>query len=150
MAARAGLVAIAVVTADQLAKALARTLVDRGESADLILGVSFVNVRNDGVAFGILGGNGTLVLAITIAAVAGLTYYLVTQPARPGQWLAVGLLGGGATGNLIDRLAAGEVTDFIDLPAWPAFNVADVAITLGIAALVVIELSADWRSRRAT
>lgn len=81
---------------------------------------------------------------------AGLAYYLTTQPARPGQWVALGLLAGGATGNLIDRLAGGEVTDFIDFPTWPAFNVADIAITLGIAALVVIELSADWRARRAT
>lgn len=148
-AVRAAVVAIGVLAADQATKALARSLLDRGESAELLLGISFVNVRNDGIAFGILGGNGALVLAITLLAVAGLGYYLVTQPVRPGQWLAVGLLVGGASGNLLDRLALGEVTDFIDLPAWPAFNVADIAITLGIAALVVIELRAEWRMRRA-
>lgn len=146
-AARAAAIGIAVLAADQISKALVRTWVDRGENVDLALGASIVNVRNDGVAFGFLGGNGGLVLAVTILAAAGLVYYLATQPRRPGQWVAVGLLAGGAAGNVIDRVAAGEVTDFIDLPAWPAFNLADVAITAGIATLVITELWADWRQR---
>lgn len=147
-AARATAVAIAVLAADQLAKALARTWLDPGERADLILGVSLVDVRNDGVAFGILGGNGALVLAITVLAAAALLYYLATQPRRPGQLLALALLAGGAAGNVIDRIAFGEVTDFVDLPAWPAFNLADVAITAGIGTLVVTEVWADWRRHR--
>jgi signal peptidase II len=148
-AARAAVAGIAVLAADQLAKAIVRTWIDRGETVDLPLGISLVNVRNDGVAFGILGGNGALVLAITVLAAAGLLYYLATQPRRPGQWIAVGLLAGGAAGNVIDRIAAGEVTDFIDLPAWPAFNLADIAITAGISILVITEVWADWRAHRA-
>jgi signal peptidase II len=148
-AGRAAVAGIGVLAADQLAKALVRTWIDRGEAVDLILGISLVSVRNDGVAFGILGGSGALVLAITVLAAAGLVYYLATQPRRPGQWIAVGLLGGGAAGNVIDRIAAGEVTDFIDLPGWPAFNLADVAITAGIGILIVTEVWTDFRRHRA-
>jgi signal peptidase II len=56
------------------------------------------------------------------------------------MWLAVGLVGGGALGNLADRIRADAVTDFIDLPPWPPFNVADVAITAGVILLVLIYL----------
>ena len=56
------------------------------------------------------------------------------------MWIAVGLVGGGALGNLIDRVRAGEVTDFIDLPRWPPFNLADVAIVAGVILLAAIYL----------
>jgi signal peptidase II len=148
-AARAVALGLAVLAADQLVKALVRSLIDRGEEVDLVVGISLVNVRNDGIAFGILGGSGALVLVVTVLAAAGLIYYLTTQPRRPGQWVAVGLLAGGAAGNVLDRMTASEVTDFVDLPAWPAFNLADVAITAGIAILVITELWADWRGHRA-
>lgn len=138
--ARALLIGLAVLGADQLTKAIARGSIDRGESVDLVLGIDLVNVRNDGIAFGLFGGSAVIVLLITLLAGAALLYYVASQPERTGGWLALGLLGGGAAGNLIDRLAAGEVTDFIDLPAWPAFNIADVGITAGIVALLIAEL----------
>ena len=53
-------------------------------------------------------------------------------------WLPTGLLIGGATGNLLDRVREGSVTDFVDLPLWPAFNVADMAITVGVLALLYV------------
>lgn len=145
--ARVGLLALGVFAADQAAKAVVRTTIERGDAVGLLLGADLVNVRNDGIAFGLFGGSTVLVLAVTLLAALGLAYYVMTQPRRRGQWVAVGLLAGGAAGNLVDRVAAGEVTDFIDLPAWPAFNLADVAITVGIATLIATELLAELRDR---
>jgi signal peptidase II len=78
------------------------------------------------------------VLAFTLIALAILLSYFVRHPDRRGLWVPTGLLVGGALGNLIDRLANGAVTDFIKLPAWPAFNVADMAITFGVLALLYV------------
>jgi signal peptidase II len=101
-------------------------------------GVQFVHVRNSGVAFNFLSGGGPLVLVLTLVALVALLVYFALRPARPWLWLPVGLLVGGALGNLIDRLGTGSVTDFIKLPFWPAFNVADMAITFGVLALLYV------------
>jgi signal peptidase II len=90
------------------------------------------------VAFGFFSGGGTLVLVLTLAALALLMGYFVLHPNRRGLWIPTGLLLGGAIGNLVDRLANGAVTDFIKLPFWPAFNVADMAITFGVLALLYV------------
>ncbi len=71
-----------------------------------------------------------------LAALGALLLYFALRPQRAWLWLPTGLLVGGAIGNLIDRLAHGAVTDFIKLPLWPAFNVADMAITFGVLALL--------------
>ena len=76
-------------------------------------------------------------LAVTIVALALVLVWFALDPRRPGLWLSVGLLAGGALGNLADRVRADAVTDFIDFPLWPAFNLADVAITLGALGLVL-------------
>ena len=73
--------------------------------------------------------------------------WFALDPQRPGLWLAVGLLAGGALGNLADRVRAGAVTDFIDPPLWPTFNLADVAITLGALVLVVASLGSEGDGR---
>ena len=67
-----------------------------------------------------------------------LLVYFATHPERPLLWLPTGLLIGGALGNLIDRLRGESVTDFIDLPLWPPFNVADASITLGVLLLLFV------------
>jgi signal peptidase II len=137
--ARALALAATVVGLDQLAK---RTIADGiavGHQARFLPGViHFVHVRNSGVAFGFFSGGGALVLAFTLIALAILLSYFVRHPDRRGLWVPTGLLVGGALGNLIDRLANGAVTDFIKLPAWPAFNVADMAITFGVLALLYV------------
>ena len=76
--------------------------------------------------------------------------WFALDPARPGLWLAVGLLAGGALGNLADRVRADAVTDFIDPPLWPTFNLADVAITLGALALVLVSLDRRTPGRAAS
>jgi signal peptidase II len=57
---------------------------------------------------------------------------------RPGLWIPIGLIAGGAFGNLADRLRIDSVTDFIDLPLWPSFNLADIAIVIGVAGLALV------------
>jgi signal peptidase II len=135
--ARAGAVFAAVLVADQVSKAIVRGSLEAGERRDLIPGIDLVRVRNEGIAFGLLGGSRTwLVVLIVVAALGGLLVFFARNADRRGAWLATGLLLGGAAGNIIDRVAHGAVTDWIKLPHWPAFNLADVAITAGVVALV--------------
>jgi signal peptidase II len=134
---RAGLVVLAVVTIDQVTKALVLDSLMRGERRDLALGVDLVRVRNSGIAFGLFDGGGAALTVLTLAALALLLTYFAFHTSRPLLWLATGLLLGGALGNLLDRARDGAVTDFIDLPLWPAFNVADLAITAGVLTLLL-------------
>ncbi len=133
-----GGLALGVLALDQLTKVLVRANVERGEQIALLLGVDLVHVRNTGVAFSLFSGGGTALVVIPLVALLGLLAFLLLGPAasRPLVWLPSGLILGGALGNLVDRVRAGAVTDFIDPPYWPAFNVADVAITFGVVALL--------------
>ena len=135
---RALALAALVVVLDQVTKAIAADALGPGESVDLVLGFELVDVRNTGIAFGLLADGQTLVVIVTAAALALILGYFALNPSRPGLWIAVGILVGGAVGNLADRLRADEVIDFIDPPLWPAFNVADIAIVAGIALIVLI------------
>jgi signal peptidase II len=135
---KAALVAAATVVADQAVKALVRATIERGDRVDLILGIHIVNVRNRGIAFGMFSGGGILLVLFAVAALVALLVFFVRHRDRPLVWLPTGLLIGGATGNLIDRTREGAVTDFLDLPLWPAFNVADVAITFGVLSLLYV------------
>jgi signal peptidase II len=143
--ARAGLVLGLVVGADQLTKHLVRSGITPGDENPILPAVRLVHVRNHGVAFGALAGGGAIVVAIVAAALLALTVYFATHAARPLIWLPTGLLIGGAAGNIIDRVRDGAVTDFVKLPGWPAFNVADVAITFGVLALLYV-LERDGRA----
>ena len=135
---RAGVVVGLVLLVDQVTKALVRSGVDVGSEDPVLPGVSIVHVRNRGVAFGALADGQTLVIVVITLALVALIAYFATHVDRPLAWLPTGLLLGGAVGNVLDRVRAGSVTDFIKLPAWPAFNVADVAITFGVLALLYV------------
>jgi signal peptidase II len=145
---RAALVAVATVAADQAVKALVRSTIERGDAVDLVLGIHIVNVRNRGIAFGTFSGGGVLLVLFALAALAALLVFFARHRERPLVWLPTGLLIGGAAGNLIDRAREGAVTDFIDLPAWPAFNVADMAITFGVLTLLYVLEGPPRRGRR--
>jgi signal peptidase II len=134
--ARAGLVLAAVVGLDQLAKHTVAAGVPPGETHKFLPLIDLVHVRNTGVAFGFFSGGGPLVLTLTVLALGALIVYLALRPDRPWLWLPTGMLVGGAVGNLIDRISSGSVIDFIKLPHWPAFNVADMSITFGVLALL--------------
>ena len=136
--ARAVALGAAVVGLDQLTKRTVAQGIAQGQRESLIPGVHLVHVRNTGVAFGFFSGGGTLVLVLTFAALGLLVAYFLLHPDRRGLWIPTGLLVGGALGNLVDRLANGAVTDFIKLPYWPAFNLADTAITFGVLALLYV------------
>ena len=137
--ARAGLVLAAVLAVDQVTKALARNAIERGSEDPIFPALKLVHVRNEGVAFGLdPGGGRTLLIAVIALALLGLVLYFARHQAKPLIWLPVGLLVGGALGNIVDRIRDGAVTDFLKIPLWPAFNVADVAITFGVIALVFV------------
>ena len=136
--ARAGLVVAVVVGLDQLTKHTLAAGIRPGETKRFLPAINLVHVRNTGVAFGFLTGGGAVVLAFTLVALVALVGFLALRPERPWLWLPTGMLVGGALGNLIDRLSSGSVIDFIKLPAWPAFNVADMSITFGVIALVLV------------
>jgi signal peptidase II len=131
-------VAAAVVAADQLSKAIVRGSVGRTERIDLFPGLDLINTRNTGVAFGFFSGGGALVALLAGLALVALLVFFVRHAERPLVWLPTGLLIGGAAGNLIDRAAEGSVTDFLDPPLWPAFNLADAAITIGVLTLLYV------------
>jgi signal peptidase II len=137
-AARAAALTVAVVAADQASKALVRANVDLGSRDGVFPGIEIVHVRNRGVAFGFFSDGGLVLVVIGVAAVAALLAFFVSHSRRPLVWLPTGLLLGGAAGNLIDRLRDGYVTDFIDLPFWPAFNLADSCITIGVLSLLYV------------
>jgi signal peptidase II len=127
-----------VVGIDQLAKASIRSSMLVGERRDVIGPLDLLSVRNRGVAFGAFSGAGIVVLALTAIALAAVLIWFSRRDDASNAWLPAGLILGGACGNLLDRLLEGEVTDFIKLPHWPAFNLADVAITVGVVLLVVV------------
>lgn len=131
-------VAATVVALDQVAKALVRAGLELGERHELVAGVGLVNVRNSGIAFGFLSGGGALLVVGTVIALLALVVFFVTHTGRRLVWLPTGLMIGGAIGNLIDRAREGSVTDFVKFPHFPAFNVADMAITVGVVALIYV------------
>jgi signal peptidase II len=136
----AGILCAVVVAADQAVKARIEQSLTLGEEVDVLGPLSLTLTHNKGVAFGLAGGAGLGLVLVTVAALALIAFVFSRDPVKPGMWVAVGLLAGGALGNLVDRLAAGEVTDYIAVGSWPAFNLADVAITAGVVLMVLIYL----------
>lgn len=134
---RALLVVAAVLVLDQVSKAIVRSTIDRGEQVEVFSFLHLVNTRNDGIAFGALGGS-WLVLVMVGLALIGIIVVFARNATRRWAWLPTGLLLGGALGNVIDRVVEGSVTDFIKLPHWPQFNVADIAVTLGVISLIFV------------
>jgi signal peptidase II len=129
-----------IVAADQAVKAVIEAHLYPGEDVDVFGPLSLTLAHNRGVAFGLAGGAGIGLVLTTVAALGVIAFVFGRDPGRRGMWVAAGLLAGGALGNLIDRLFAGEVTDYVVVGSWPAFNLADVAITAGVVLMVLIYL----------
>lgn len=100
-------------------------------------GFALRQVYNSGVSFGRLSGSADVLVVAVAALSAGVAVALVLAP--PRYRLGLGILLGGSVGNLIDRVRFGAVLDFVDVPWWPTFNVADVAIVAGVV-LVVLQV----------
>jgi signal peptidase II len=125
-----------VVAVDQATKQLVVTNIARGDEVSVVPGLDLTNTRNTGVAFGALEGGGVIVAILIGISLALLLGYFFANRDRPWLWLPVGMLVGGALGNLADRAREGAVIDFIDPVAWPAFNVADSCVVVGVALLL--------------
>lgn len=144
---RALVVMAIVLVADRITKHLVKTHIRPGRSEHVFSWLHLVHDQNNGVAFGFLSGGGALVVIITAAVALALIVFFLRGPGRPWLWLPTGLLAGGAVGNLLDRVLDGSVTDFIKLPHWPAFNVSDIAITIGVISLVLVLEAPGVRGR---
>jgi signal peptidase II len=127
-----------VVGLDQATKQAAISSLERGEHVNVFFGIDLTNTRNTGVAFGALEGGGLAIGLLIGIALAVLIGYFALNAGLPWLWLPVGLLIGGALGNLADRAREGAVIDFIDPIVWPAFNLADASIVIGVLALLYI------------
>ncbi len=128
------LIAVAVLVLDQLTKSVVRDNLLLGESwpGDDWL-VKITHITNSGAAFGILQGQGVFLTITAFLGLAAIVFYYAFPPMEHGLLrLGLGLQLGGAIGNLSDRLRFGEVTDFIHFPHYPAFNVADSSIVIGL------------------
>ncbi len=144
------LVAAAVFALDQLTKYLVRANMHLGESFPDSGPMRIVRVTNTGAAFGMFQGQTYFLTVTTLLGLGAiLLYYLYPPMDNRILRIALGLQLGGAIGNLSDRLRVGEVTDFIQWPHWPAFNVADSSITVGVVAIVVFLTLSDtiWRKK---
>lgn len=138
-----------VLVADRITKHAVRADIGLQDSRHVIGNtLQLVHYRNTGVAFDVLSGGGVVVFAVTVIALLALLTFFVLRPDRRGLWVPTGLLLGGAIGNLLDRVLDGSVTDFIKLPHWPAFNVADIAITIGVLSLLWVLEAPAARAHR--
>jgi lipoprotein signal peptidase len=126
-----------VIALDQGAKAAIEADLVAGEHVHVFGPLDLTLAHNSGIAFGLADGGGIALVVLTVAALALVGVLFARNPGRPWMWIAVGLLVGGALGNLIDRVRADAVTDYVDLLSWPPFNLADVAITLGVVVLAL-------------
>lgn len=138
-----------MLAADQLAKALVIAELPPGKEIRVLGPVSLRQVRNTGSAFGLFSHNPVPVLMVSLLSFVLLLVFLYRWKILRYRvpLLGLGLIVGGAMGNIVDRVLRGSVVDFIDLGPWPVFNLADAAIVLGVILLVVTLLNEALRSR---
>jgi signal peptidase II len=148
----AGLVTVvsAALFSDQLTKWIVTSELRLDESVQVLGPFELHRVQNSGIAFGLFASATSVVIVLTTVAVAWMLLFFARSGARhPVIPAGLGLLIGGSVANLADRVRLGHVTDFLDLGWWPAFNLADTFIVLGVAILLAGLFAADARPRRA-
>lgn len=130
-------VALAAVAADQITKHVVASSIALDHAVKLIGPFSIRHVQNSGIAFGLFSSATVVVIVLTTVAVGWMLIFFARSGARhPALPVALGLLIGGSVSNLVDRARLGYVTDFLDLRWWPAFNLADTSIVVGVAVLL--------------
>jgi len=139
-------VALVVLVADQVTKEIINSTLTRGEQIEVAGPLSLTLTYNDGIAFGLASGAGIWVIVLAMVALVALGAFIASAPDRLTTWLSGGLILGGAVGNLVDRVRLGHVTDFVLISGWPAFNVADSAITVGVILLAWTVIRDDGSS----
>jgi signal peptidase II len=144
-----GAVVAAAVIADQVTKHVVSSQLAVGDSVNVAGPFAIHHVHNSGIAFGLFAGATGMVIALTAVAVTWMLVFFARSGARhPVLPVALGLLIGGSVSNLADRVRLGHVTDFLDLRYWPAFNLADVCIVVGVVLLLGTMLSGERSPRR--
>jgi len=132
------LIFVSVVVFDQTTKILAKSHIQPGNSIHLIKNfLKLTYVTNTGSAFGIFKGMNLVLIMLSAIIAAILLHYLIKTESKNERFL-ISLILGGTAGNLIDRIAYGSVVDFIELPKWPVFNIADSAISIGVIFLIAV------------
>ncbi len=131
--------ASSVLLIDQVSKALVRATIPVGASVPVAGAfLRLTHVRNTGAAFGLFPGHTVLFIGTALVVLAGIAWvWWRMRPTSPWLVTACGLIAAGALGNLIDRVVFGRVTDFFDVGIWPVFNVADIALDVGVAIALV-------------
>ena len=141
-------VAAGAIAADQLTKQVVGRTLAVGERVDLFGPFSIHHVENSGIAFGLFASRTSFVIAITALAVGMMVWFFARSAKRhPILPVGLGLVLGGSIANLVDRVRLGRVTDFLDFDAWPAFNLADTFIVVGVAVLFSTFVLADRSDR---
>jgi signal peptidase II len=141
------LVAVAATAADQLTKIVVASQLSLGDAVEIAGPFTIHHVRNTGIAFGLFSNSTSIVIVLTTGAIAALlVFYGRSARRHPLLPTAVGLVVGGSVSNLVDRLRLGHVTDFLDLDYWPAFNLADTFIVVGVGLLFLSFVAADRSS----
>lgn len=132
-------IASAVLAADQVTKALVRAYIGLHDQITLLPDILWLtHVQNDGAAFGVLDGGRWLFVTISAVVLVVILWALFALASQSRTLLAgLGLVFGGAVGNMIDRIVVGTVTDFFDLGWFPVFNIADIALDVGVALIVL-------------
>ena len=144
-----GAVALAALGADQLTKSIVTSRLDLNDEVHVVGPFSIHHVTNSGIAFGLFASATSIVILLTGLAVAWMLYFFARSGSRhPVLPVALGLVIGGSVSNLTDRVRLGHVTDFLDFKYWPAFNLADTFIVVGVAALLLALVASDRNSSR--
>jgi signal peptidase II len=142
-------VAIAAIAADQLTKHIVSSKLALDEQVRVVGPLSIHHVQNSGIAFGLFSSATFVVIVLTTVAVGWMLVFFARSGSRhPVLPVALGLVIGGSLSNLVDRVRLGHVTDFLDLKFWPAFNLADSFIVVGVAILLLALVAADRAPRR--
>ena len=142
----AAAIAVAVFVVDQGIKSLVEGSMRVGQSISLVPGfLDLTYIKNDGGAFGILGGSRLLLLAGSAVAVVVVLWMLLSGRPTVLATIGCGLILGGAAGNLLDRLGSGEVTDYVHFSFWYIFNAADAAIVVGVGLLLLSALHSSGK-----
>ncbi|MBE0429114.1 MAG: signal peptidase II [Thermoleophilia bacterium] len=131
------LIILLLVAADQATKFLVRYFLDPGESVQVLSFFSINHIQNPGIAFGMLGNYGSLIVFVTTMVVFILIVAAMMVRNDGHMFWPLILLVAGSSGNLIDRFTRKSVTDFIDFSYWPAFNLADIFIVTGVILLIL-------------
>jgi len=139
-----GAIVAAAVVADQLTKHVVASELFLDEDVKVVGPFSIHHVQNSGIAFGFFASATSLVILLTAVAVVWMLYFFARSGSRhPVLPVALGLVIGGSVSNLIDRVRLGHVTDFLDFTYWPAFNLADTFIVVGVLTLLFVLASVD-------